>query len=85
MLPSSRYNLLGDRVLQIPLSDRWLIHHRLQELMIESSCLANGSLRVQVNTLQEAMLIHSTLMQFLASRQELVDWLEHCWHDSAEL
>jgi hypothetical protein len=84
MLPSSSYNFPGNQVLQIPLSDRWLIYHRLQELMIESCCLADGSLRVQVNNLQEAMLIRSTVMQFFASRQELVDWLERCWQESNE-
>ncbi|BAY10395.1 Asr1405/Asl0597 family protein [Calothrix sp. NIES-2098] len=84
MLPPSSSNFLGDRVLQIPLSDRWRIYYRLQELMIPCSCPADGSLRVQVNSLQAEMLVRSTVMQFLASRQELVDWLERCWHDTAE-
>jgi len=70
---------LGEQVLQIPLSDRWRIYHRLQELMIPCSCPADGSLRVQVNSLLAAVLVRSTVMQFLAPRQELVDWLEHCW------
>ncbi|WP_017655932.1 Asr1405/Asl0597 family protein [Fortiea contorta] len=69
----------NDQVLHIPLSDRWQIYHRLQELMINCSCQADGSLRVQVNNLLEAVLIRSTVMQFLASRHELVDWLERCW------
>jgi hypothetical protein len=70
---------LDDQVLHIPLSDRWQIYHRLQELTINCSCPADGSLRVQVNNLLEAVLIRSTVMQFLASRHELVDWLERCW------
>ncbi|MCW5312577.1 hypothetical protein GTQ43_01515 [Nostoc sp. KVJ3] len=70
---------LGDQVLQIPLSDRWRIYHRLQELKINSSCPPDGSLRVQVNNLLEAILIRSTVMQFLGSRQELLEWLERCW------
>ncbi|MBC1239030.1 Asr1405/Asl0597 family protein [Nostoc sp. 2RC] len=69
----------GEQVLQIPLSDRWRIYHRLQELKIQSSCLPDGSLRVQVNNLLEGILIRSTVMQFLASRHELVEWLERCW------
>ncbi|EKF01475.1 hypothetical protein FDUTEX481_07922 [Tolypothrix sp. PCC 7601] len=85
MLPSSSYNFPGEQILHIPLSDRWLIYQRLQDLMIDCSCLADGSLRVQVNNRREALLIRSTVMQFLASRQELVDWLERCWPDSAEL
>ncbi|MCC5634417.1 hypothetical protein LC593_00845 [Nostoc sp. CHAB 5844] len=72
-------NTLGDQVLQIPLSDRWRIYHRLQELMIPCSCHPDGSLRVQVNSLLAAILVRSTIMQCLAPRQELVNWLEHCW------
>lgn len=72
-------NGLGEQVLQIPLSDRWRIYHRLQELMIPCSCHPDGSLRVQVNSLLAAVLVRSTVMQCLASRQELVTWLEHCW------
>lgn len=77
-------NTLGDQVLQIPLSDRWRIYHRLQELKINSSCPPDGSLRVEVNNLLEAILIRSIVMQFLASRQELLEWLERCWYYSDE-
>ncbi|ADI63627.1 Asr1405/Asl0597 family protein [Trichormus azollae] len=73
---------LGEQVLQIPLSDRSQIYHRLQELMITCSCPPDGSLRVQVNSLQEAILVRSTVMQFLASRCELVEWLDGCWSHS---
>jgi hypothetical protein len=73
-----------DQVVQIPLCDRWRIHQRLQELMIPSSCPADGSLRVQVNSCIAAILLRSTVMQFVASRQELVDWLERCWEYSAD-
>lgn len=77
-------NTLEDQVLQIPLSDRWRIYHRLQELKIKSYCPPDGSLRVQVNNLLEAILIRSTVMQLLASRQELLEWLERCWLYSDE-
>ncbi|MBE9007369.1 hypothetical protein IQ259_20420 [Fortiea sp. LEGE XX443] len=73
-------NTLGEQVLQIPLSDRWRIYHRLQELMIPCSCPPDGSLRVQVNSLLAAILVRSTVMQCLAPRQELLNWLEHCWY-----
>ncbi|MEH2195395.1 MAG: Asr1405/Asl0597 family protein [Nostoc sp.] len=72
-------NTLCDQVLQIPLSDRWRIYHRLQELKINSSCPPDGSLRVQVNNLLEGILIRSIVMQFLGSRHELLEWLERCW------
>ncbi|BBD60750.1 hypothetical protein NIES2109_35490 [Nostoc sp. HK-01] len=71
---------LGEQILQIPLSDRWRIYHRLQELMIPCACPPDGSLRVQVNSLLAAILVRSTVMQCLAPRQELVNWLEHCWY-----
>ncbi|MEH2217767.1 MAG: Asr1405/Asl0597 family protein [Nostoc sp.] len=75
-------NTLCDQVLQIPLSDRWRIYHRLQELKIKSCCPPDGSLRVQVNNLLEGILIRSTVMQLLGSRQELLEWLERCWNYS---
>ncbi|MBD2254081.1 Asr1405/Asl0597 family protein [Nostoc parmelioides] len=70
----------SSQVLQIPLCDRWQIYHRLQELMIPCSCHTDGSLRVQINSWLTAILVRSTVMQFLAPRQELIDWLERCWH-----
>ncbi|MGF2012754.1 MULTISPECIES: Asr1405/Asl0597 family protein [unclassified Nostoc] len=73
---------MTNHILQIPLSDRWRIYHRLQELKIQSCCSPDGSLRVQVNNLLEAILIRSTVMQLLGSRQELLEWLERCWHYS---
>ena len=80
LLMSQNCNFLtiGEQILQIPLGDRWCIYHRLQELMISCSCPPDGSLRVQVNNLQEAILVRSTLMQFFASRHQLVKWLENC-------
>ncbi|YAF94738.1 MAG: Asr1405/Asl0597 family protein [Nodularia sp. CChRGM 3473] len=79
MFPSNSFDPSEDQVLQIPLGDRWRICHRLQELMIPCSCHTDGSLRVQVNNLLEVILIRSTVKQFLASRHELVEWLERCW------
>jgi hypothetical protein len=84
MLSPCSSDASNEQILQIPLSDRWRIYHRLQELMIKSSCHPDGSLRVQVNNSLEAILIRSTVMQFLASRHELVGWLERCWDYSDE-
>lgn len=75
---------LGEQVLYIPLGDRWQIYQRLQELMIPCYCPKDGSLRVQINSLQEAILVRSTVKQFLASRGELLTWLETCWNYSIE-
>ncbi|MBK1989537.1 hypothetical protein A0J48_018690 [Sphaerospermopsis aphanizomenoides BCCUSP55] len=79
MSPDCNFLALGEQILQIPLSDRSQIFHRLQELMIACVCEPDGSLRVQVNSLKEAIVLQSTVMLFLGSREELVAWLETCW------
>ncbi|MDF5720058.1 MAG: hypothetical protein PUP91_06130 [Rhizonema sp. PD37] len=79
MLQPFSFEALSDHLLEVPLSDRWRIYHRLQELMIPCWCLADGSLRVRVNNCLTAILVRSTLLQFMANRHELVDWLERCW------
>ena len=68
------------QVIAIPRGDRWRIHRRLQELRIPCACLKDGSLRVEVNHALALILVRSTVQQFMASRQELVTWLERCWH-----
>jgi hypothetical protein len=67
------------QVVNVSRIDRWPIYHRLQELMIPCWCPADGSLRVEVNNCIAAVLLRSTVQQCIASRQELVDWLERCW------
>ncbi|MBO3460512.1 hypothetical protein G7B40_000760 [Aetokthonos hydrillicola Thurmond2011] len=79
MLQPSSSEVVGEYILQIPLCDRWRIYHRLQELMIPCWCSTDGSLRVRINSSLMAILVRSTLVQFMATRQELIDWLEHCW------
>jgi hypothetical protein len=59
--------------------DRWPIYHRLQELTIPCWCLEDGSLMVEVNDSIAAVLVRSVVHQFVASRQELLKWLENCW------
>ncbi len=81
MLPPYTSNTLDDRycIVQIPLSDRWQVYHRLQELMIPCVCDSDGFLRVQVDNFLTVILVHSIVKQFSFSRQELIDWLERCW------
>ncbi|PPS44849.1 Asr1405/Asl0597 family protein [Chroococcidiopsis sp. TS-821] len=67
------------QIVEIPTSDRWRIHHRLQELMIPSWCPADGSLVVEIDSAIAAILVRSTVQQFVATRQELLNWLERCW------
>jgi hypothetical protein len=68
-----------EQVVQIPLSERWQVYQRLQDLKIPCSCFSDGSLRVQVNSCITALLLRSTLMQIQKPRQELIEWLERCW------
>jgi hypothetical protein len=67
-------------VVNVSRCDRWCISHRLQELMIPCWCLEDGSLKVEVHNGITAILVRSVVQQFLASRTELVDWLEQCWN-----
>jgi hypothetical protein len=69
----------NNHVVHIPLAERWRIHHRLQELMIPCWCPPDGSLRVQVNNCLTAIQLRSIVLQFTATRQELIYWLERCW------
>ncbi|GAB1543336.1 hypothetical protein NUACC21_60100 [Scytonema sp. NUACC21] len=69
----------GEHIVQIPVGDRWRIYHRLQELMIPCWCPPDGSLRVKIDGCLTAILVRSTVFQLMASRQELIDWLEQCW------
>lgn len=66
-------------VVSVPRVDRWRIYHRLQELTIPCWCLEDGSLQVDVQHGIGALLLRSVVQQFLASRQEIVNWLERCW------
>jgi hypothetical protein len=59
--------------------DRWCVYHRLQELTIPCWCLEDGSLSVEVKDSSAALLVRSVVHQFVASRQELLKWLENCW------
>jgi hypothetical protein len=66
-------------VVSVHRSDRWSIYHRLQELQIPCACPVDGTLRVNVNHAIALILVHSVVRQFIASRQDTVDWLERCW------
>jgi hypothetical protein len=71
-LPDTAYRLEIDR------TDRWCIYHRLQELNLPCWCLPDGSLWVDVLSCSAALLVRSVVLQMLAPRTELVDWLERC-------
>lgn len=79
MSTSPNPDALIGQVVQISRLDRWQVYQRLQQLMIPCWCPNDGSLRVEVNNSIEAVLVRSTVLQFIATRSELVDWLERCW------
>jgi len=66
------------QILEVSRIDRWRIYSRLQELMIPCWCLQDGTLRVEIQSGTSAVLLRSVVQQFVASRQELVNWLERC-------
>lgn len=77
----STINVSSTQVVSVPRIDRWRIYHRLQELKIPCWCPADGSLRVEVQNGMSALLLRSVVQQFVASRQEIVRWLERCWDE----
>ncbi len=79
MFPRSQIETSAAQVIQVSRIDRWRVHRRLQELMIPSWCPEDGSLRVEVDNPLTALLVRSTVKQYVSSRYELVDWLERCW------
>ncbi len=84
MIRPSRPDALISQVAKVSRSERWLIHRRLEELMIPCWCPDDGSLWVEIEHGIDAILLRSTVYQAIASRQELVDWLDRCW-ESADI
>lgn len=68
------------QIIHISRTDRWLVHYRLQELMIPSWCLQDGTLQVDIWDGLSALLVWSVVRQVSASRQDLLLWLERCWN-----
>jgi len=75
----STIDITTTQVVSVPRIQRWQICYRLQDLMIPCWCLPDGSLRVEVQNGINALLLRSVVQQFVASRQEMVTWLERCW------
>ncbi|MBP0019186.1 MAG: hypothetical protein J7647_16750 [Cyanobacteria bacterium SBLK] len=72
-------------VANISRSDRWMLYRRLQELTIPCWCLPDGSLWVGIRHGLQALLLRSTVLQSVATRQESIDWLERCWETQLQL
>jgi hypothetical protein len=85
MYNTPRADTLSSQVSKISRSDRWCVHRRLQELDIPCWCPDDGSLWIGVEHCIHAILVRSTVQQFVATRHELVDWLERCWETYSNL
>ena len=75
----NRPDALISQVEKVSRCDRWAVCHRLQELMIPCWCPQDGSLWVEIEHGNHAILLRSVVYGAIASRQELLDWLERCW------
>ncbi|MGR3273644.1 Asr1405/Asl0597 family protein [Acaryochloris marina NIES-2412] len=80
MRPSGYQSTVESLILRVCPGDRRQVLRRLLELSVNAWCSSDGSLQVEINNDVEAAQIYSVLQQFVASRAELVDWLEQCWN-----
>ncbi|MBD3880372.1 hypothetical protein IFO70_01235 [Phormidium tenue FACHB-886] len=65
--------------ISISRSDRWQAYYRLQELDISCTCLPNGGFRANIDTPTAAAQLWSVTQHLMAPRQQLAEWLLHCW------
>ncbi len=72
----------SNQVVDVHWDDRWMLYKRLQELEIICHCSANNPLKVELSTPIAAIQMWSVLKQLSSSREELIDWLNHCWRNS---
>ncbi|MGF1541661.1 MAG: Asr1405/Asl0597 family protein [Pleurocapsa sp.] len=79
MYESTHPDAFVSQVAKIHRSDRWSVYRRLQELNISCWCPKDGTLWVEIDCCIHAILIRSTIQQFVSTRSELTNWLERCW------
>ncbi|VEP16756.1 conserved hypothetical protein [Hyella patelloides LEGE 07179] len=75
----TRPDAFVSQVAKIHRSDRWSAYRRLQELDISCWCPQDGTLWVEIDHCIHAILIRSTIQQFVSTRSESIEWLERCW------
>ncbi|MGD1917511.1 MAG: Asr1405/Asl0597 family protein [Pleurocapsa sp.] len=79
MCKSTRPDNFISQVTKIQRSERWSVYRRLQELNIPSWCTADGALWIEIDSCIHAILLRSTIQQFVSTRSESIEWLERCW------
>lgn len=67
-------------MVEVSWADRWQVYQRLQELAIPCSCAIDKPLQIQITDAMAAVQLWSVLRQLNTSRQDMVRWLENCWH-----
>lgn len=82
--PQPNIDITATHIISVSRIDRWQIYYRLRELMIPCWCLEDGSLRVNIQNCIGVLLLRSVVQQFVASRSELLLWLEQCWEAEYE-
>ena len=75
----TRPDAFVSQVAKINRSDRWTVYRRLQELSIPSWCPEDGALWVEIDSCIHAILLRSTIQQFINTLSESITWLERCW------
>ena len=66
-------------IVEVSWPDRWQVYRRLQELDIRAWCAIDQPLRVEIDSAIAAVQLQSVLKQLVASRRDLVLWIERCW------
>jgi hypothetical protein len=73
------------KIVQVNWIDRWLVYKRLQELEIPCGCATQQPLRVDIGNCRDAIQLMSVVKQITASREELIQNLERCWHQPSSI
>jgi len=82
---STQLNPGEGKIVQVNWIDRWLVYKRLQELEIPCCCAAQQPLRANIANCRDAIQLMSVVKQITASRQELIQNLERCWHQPTSI
>jgi hypothetical protein len=64
----------------VNLADRWAVYQRLQELQIPCCCCSDRPLQVDIKNPTAAIQLWSVVRQITTPRNELISWLNECWH-----
>ena len=85
MYKSTHSDAFVSQITKINRCERWSVYRRLQELNIPSWCPADGALWVEIDNCIHAILLRSTIQQFVSTRSESIDWLERCWTTESDV